>query len=553
VIEDTKFSSLVRPPGLIPTFITDLTSISNEMVKEKQQFDVVGIDFFKFIIQMVHEYENDNKRIVTNYIFVAHNGRIFDVPFLFACIQRYAVPIPFEMVGSMYVLDTLEVARSSVRELKLTIPSNFKLTTLYNYVTNIQPLDNAHRAEADVTMLLSVLLYDKFWFQRNTYIHKIDNQTGKVCLAGTGRVSEPRLPPPNDDSETDCTDTDVLEMQQLLESRYKKLFIPGQHLSLDETLIRAFGRIKFKVRIITKSAQYGIKLYVITDAVTAFVLKVIIYTGKKTYQQQDEDLMKTVQVVKNLCTPYAGSHRTVFVDRFYTSIQLMKELDKMNLYVVGTVMRNRIPNELTIAKNSPTFKSMGRGDCTTHTYTYKDDNNTVRKYGLVCWKDRDMVYCLTNSFSTDNYDTCRRRSTSGLLRLHRPSVIGEYNRYMGGVDLADQRRLHCNSTIMGQHRWWLKLFFYLLDVGTANSLVLYNESMNDKMNIFEFKQKLVTSLLGSKLDDNVRTIPVSHGLIINPDEGRHMCAYCGLTGTLSRTRFCCQSEDCKRIHMLYSS
>jgi DNA polymerase III epsilon subunit-like protein len=131
------------------------------MVKDKQQFDVVGIDFFKFIVQKVHEYENDNDRIVTNYVFVAHNGRIFDVPFLFACIQRYAVPIPFEMLGSMYVLDTLEVARSSVRELKSTIPSNFKLTTLYNYVTNITPLDNAHRAEADVTMLLSVLLYDK--------------------------------------------------------------------------------------------------------------------------------------------------------------------------------------------------------------------------------------------------------------------------------------------------------------------------------------------------------------------------------------------------------
>jgi Transposase IS4 len=27
-------------------------------------------------------------------------------------------------------------------------------------------------------------------------------------LAGSGRVSEPRLPPPNDDSDTDCTDTD---------------------------------------------------------------------------------------------------------------------------------------------------------------------------------------------------------------------------------------------------------------------------------------------------------------------------------------------------------
>jgi hypothetical protein len=72
----------------------------------------------------------------------------------------------------------------------------------------------------------------------------------------------------------------VSELQQLLEARYKRLFIPGQYLSLDETLVCAFGRIKFKVRIITKSARYGIKLYVITDAVTAFVLKVIIYTEK---------------------------------------------------------------------------------------------------------------------------------------------------------------------------------------------------------------------------------------------------------------------------------
>jgi hypothetical protein len=29
---------------------------------------------------------------------------------------------------------------------------------------------------------------------------------------------------------------------------------------------------------------------------------------------------------------------------------------------------------------------------------------------------------------------------------------------MGGVDLVDMRRLHCNLTIMGQNQWWLKLF-----------------------------------------------------------------------------------------------
>jgi hypothetical protein len=49
-------------------------------------------------------------------------------------------------------------------------------------------------------------------------------------------------------------------------------------------------------------------------------------------------------------------------------------------------------------------------------------------------------------------------------------------------------------------------FFYLLDVGTSNALVLYNESVKIRlqppaqhtpMNIVQFKMKLVEDLVGS--------------------------------------------------------
>ena len=81
----------------------------------------------------------------------------------------------------------------------------------------------------------------------------------------------------------------------------------------------------------------------------------------------------------------------------------------------------------------------------------------------------------------------------------RPKMIADYNKYMGGVDLADMRRLHCNSTIMGQNRWWLKLFFYLLDVGTSNALVLYKLAKGgdaNLMSIVEFKRELVLAFVG---------------------------------------------------------
>ena len=280
----------------------------------------------------------------------------------------------------------------------------------------------------------------------------------------------------------------IQELMDALTERYDRSFVPGEHLSLDESLIRTFGRIKFKVRIVTKSARYGIKVYVITDAVTAFVLKVIIYTGKYTYHNNtNDDMKKTVKVVKELCKEYEGSHRTIFTDRFYTSIDLAKELDKMGLYITGTCMKNRIPKDVTIKKTGGEFRNMTRGSYKYHSYKYAVEERVV-KYGLVAWKDRDIVYCFSSNTSTRESDTCYRRSKDGRVLLERPKMIAHYNRYMGGVDLADMRRLHCNSTIMGKHRWWLKLFFYLLDVGTSNALVLHTQTGVSNMNIVEFKK-----------------------------------------------------------------
>jgi DNA polymerase III epsilon subunit-like protein len=150
----------------------------------------------------------------------------------------------------------------------------------------------------------------------------------------------------------------IKEIQNYLEDRYNRLFIPGQQLSLDETLIRAFGRIKFKVRIVTKAARYGIKLYVVTDAVTAFVLKVVIYTGKSTYYEttDQQEKKKTVQIVEQLVQPFVGTYRTIYVDRFYTSLDLLKSLADKNLYVTGTMLANRIPLSIRTAKTSSTFK-----------------------------------------------------------------------------------------------------------------------------------------------------------------------------------------------------
>ena len=188
------------------------------------------------------------------------------------------------------------------------------------------------------------------------------------------------------------------------------------------------------------------------DAVTAYVLKVIIYTGKYTYNESaDQKKKKTVQIVKQLLEHLAGTHRTVYINQFYTSAELLKELREMDLYVTGTLMKNQIPKELQIAKNSNVYKKMKRGDFERHLLVYKS-KGVVQHAGLVCWKDRDIVYCMLNETNTTETDVCQRRTKDGLITLTRPKIVSEYNKYMGGIDLADMWRLHCNSTIMEQNQ-----------------------------------------------------------------------------------------------------
>jgi hypothetical protein len=258
-------------------------------------------------------------------------------------------------------------------------------------------------------------------------------------------------------------------------------------------------------------------------------------------------------VVSKLVEPFAGSHRTVYVDRFYTSLDLVICLAEQNLYLTGTMLANRIPQGVRIAKASAKYKQMKRGDAVKSKITFTLANGEKSEAGLVAWRDRNIVYCLSNDSNNFEFDECCRRGDGGIIRIPRPISISLYNKYMGGVDLADMRRLHCNSTIMGQNRWWLKLFFYLLDIGTANALVLFNEQLKlksesreggplRKWNIVEFKMQLVLDLVGKSRTDLFATSSEhSHEHVAIPIEGgsRPRCAYCALFSRVSRSRYQC--------------
>jgi hypothetical protein len=132
-------------------------------------------------------------------------------------------------------------------------------------------------------------------------------------------------------------------------------------------------------------------------------------------------------------------------------VDLLKSLADQNLHLTGTMLANRIPLGIQTAKTSFTFKKMNHGDAMKCRFTFKTEKGATCQAGLVCWQDRNMVYCLSNNVNNFEFDKCSQRGISGIIRIPHPLSIANYNKYMGGVDLANMRGLHCNSTIMCQN------------------------------------------------------------------------------------------------------
>ena len=124
-----EFSQLVNPNRPIPEFITKLTGITDEMVKDKPYIDKVSPEFYDFI---------------NGSVLIAHNAS-FDIGF----IRENFKKVNLELNNP--ILDTLELSRAVFPNLK-----NHKLNTLSKHL-DIN-LENHHRAVDDAKATKDIFL-----------------------------------------------------------------------------------------------------------------------------------------------------------------------------------------------------------------------------------------------------------------------------------------------------------------------------------------------------------------------------------------------------------
>ena len=130
----------------------------------------------------------------------------------------------------------------------------------------------------------------------------------------------------------------IKELSEELRLALMKLYTPGIHLTVDETIKRFTGRVSEIVNILTKPTPEGFKIWLLGNQ--GYVLNQMFYTKGDNkgpvdldkYQVEEEGFLKTQAVVLNFLTQedpatgrrlYQPNKYTVWLDNLFTSIKLL--------------------------------------------------------------------------------------------------------------------------------------------------------------------------------------------------------------------------------------
>lgn len=131
VVNKTSFQRLVNPGMRIPSEASRINGITDEMVKNAPSFAIAGKEFLDFTSGEV--------------MLVAHNGELFDWPFLQSEFKRHSIPV----ITDWILVDSLKWARKFRRDLPRHALQY--LREQFGIAEN-----NAHRALDDVMILYKV-------------------------------------------------------------------------------------------------------------------------------------------------------------------------------------------------------------------------------------------------------------------------------------------------------------------------------------------------------------------------------------------------------------
>ena len=170
------------------------------------------------------------------------------------------------------------------------------------------------------------------------------------------------------------------------------------------------------------------------------------------------------------------------MDNFYTSPALLYELHKdFKIQSCGTVRTNSVGYQ-------EEFKSLKPNDL--------GERGTSRtrvsgKLLVMAWKDKKVVHFLSMIHQPGGGTVCRRCNKDGnQVEIACPKLVSDYQKYMGGVDRADQH-IQTYTCSHKSYKWLRQMFFQIIEMSCNNVFIYFHKIKNTKLRYLSFRDKLV--------------------------------------------------------------
>lgn len=330
------------------------------------------------------------------------------------------------------------------------------------------------------------------------------------------------------------------------------MFETDRKFSIDEMMIPYKGRKagSRKQYMKDKPSKWGFKNYV-RAGISGMIYDFILYGGEDTFRfhsftDQEASVGFGAQIVIALCQSIKTKPATVFCDNFFTSPELFHLLrENHGIFALGTIRNNRIRGAEKVLPTEKVMKKKERG-------SYAQAVCNKNKLAIVRWNDNKPVTLISTYVAAEPVHKIKRYSKEKKVKVdvECPQIVKDYNKHMGGVDLADML-ISLYRTPLKTRRWYLGIFAQLIDICVNNGWLLYKRQTRNKNNSLKtFRFEIYEGLVKDGRCNNlckeneckikkprsarptspVRYDNVGHFISTKEDMGR--CKYCNKNTTV---------------------
>ena len=269
-----------------------------------------------------------------------------------------------------------------------------------------------------------------------------------------------------------------------LNEKFKSFGIFSRELSIDEQIVRYYGKNGLKQFMRGKPIRFGFKQWIMCCGRTGYCYQMDLYQGKEkkeTGSMFKDTLGGKVVLAMTQHLDNTSDHE-IYLDNFFTSYKLLAHMKDLGIRVTGTTRANRTAK--CSLESDIDMKKKSRG-----VYDYKFDKENGIFF--LKWNDNSIVTIGSNHQSFTPVGSAKRWSNKERKHINvpQPHLIAMYNKYMGGVDHLDWLTQKYRIGVRGK-KWYFNLFTNLVDTAVVNAWIISTIISGTQTSLLDFKRSI---------------------------------------------------------------